>query len=289
MKLNTQIAQYYNDTQILYDLFWSKHGLHEGMWYPDTKKTSEAVENTNKYIVKTVGASNRDVVLDAGCGTGSIALHIAKETGATVIGVALSDVQLKKARTDAVRSGLNNQVCFYNRDFINSGFGDGYFSKVYSVEAACHAINKHDLVKEMFRLLNKHGKLTVLDAFLSKSPIRSEDVNSYNNFLHGFAVPSLSNVDAFRHHLEDVGFTNVKYVSNIEECYKSFRVLRHRGLIAYPVVKALSMMHVIPKTILAHTFACISTIKLVDAGIMDYGTFTAEKAGSIREETLKCE
>ena len=105
---NRDIKEYYNQTQILYNLFYSKgtNGLHYGFWYKDTKKPSEAILNTNKFVLNILQIDNEDSVLDAGCGIGGTSIFIAESTGAKVSGITLSEVQLEQANKLASKSNI---------------------------------------------------------------------------------------------------------------------------------------------------------------------------------------
>ncbi|MGC8469888.1 MAG: class I SAM-dependent methyltransferase, partial [Acetobacteraceae bacterium] len=56
-------------------------------------------------------------VLDIGCGWGGLALTLAREWGAEVTGITLSEEQLAEARARAAAEGLDGQVQFELRDY----------------------------------------------------------------------------------------------------------------------------------------------------------------------------
>ncbi|WP_374643759.1 class I SAM-dependent methyltransferase [Tabrizicola sp.] len=56
-------------------------------------------------------------VLDIGCGFGTLALTLARDTGAEVVGITLSEVQLAEARRRAREAGLEGQVEFRLQDY----------------------------------------------------------------------------------------------------------------------------------------------------------------------------
>ena len=109
-----EIENYYNQTQILYDLVYSKgtHSLHYGYWYENTKNTKESILNNNKFIMESLDANSNDKILDAGCGIGGISLYLAKHTNAKIEGITLSEVQLKKARKLADKFKFSKNINF---------------------------------------------------------------------------------------------------------------------------------------------------------------------------------
>ena len=68
-------------------------------------------------------------VVEAGCGWGSLALHMARYYGATVKAFNISREQIAFARERATREGLSNQVEFIDDDYRNvSGQFDAFVS-----------------------------------------------------------------------------------------------------------------------------------------------------------------
>ena len=58
-------------------------------------------------------------VIDIGCGWGGMALQIAKDTGAYVKGITLSENQFATAQRRAQSEGLNDRVTFELQDYRN--------------------------------------------------------------------------------------------------------------------------------------------------------------------------
>ena len=88
-------------------------------------------------------------VLDIGCGWGGLSLQIAKDTGAYVKGITLSENQLETAQKRAQEEGLNEKVNFVLQDFrdekniydrivsvgmfehVGTSYYPEFFSKIY--------------------------------------------------------------------------------------------------------------------------------------------------------------
>ena len=58
-------------------------------------------------------------VLDIGCGWGGMAIQIAKDTGARVKGITLSENQFATAKKRAHEEGLADKVTFALQDYRN--------------------------------------------------------------------------------------------------------------------------------------------------------------------------
>jgi cyclopropane-fatty-acyl-phospholipid synthase len=100
-------------------------------------------------------------LLDVGCGWGSLALHAAREHGATVVGVTLSGEQAALARERAAAAGLADRVEIRVQDYRE--VADGPFDAISSIGMAEHVgvdripgyvARLHDLLRPGGRLLN---------------------------------------------------------------------------------------------------------------------------------------
>jgi len=273
MKRST-IADYYNETQPLYTLFWPKDTMHFGFWEKGTKSLSEAVVNTNKFVVKILGIKKKDKVLDAGCGIGATVRYISKNTGADVTGITLSDVQITSAKKKS--KGLD-KVNFFKNDYTKTGFKNATFTKIYGIESICHAESKLKFIKEAYRLLSKKGKLAVIDAFLIKDKLNSSEKKDLDAFLKGMVLPNLSRKTEFEKYLKDAGFKKVKYIDKLKEVKPTTRIMSRLGYMGYPFLKLLGLIKVVPKSMAGHSVSCINQKRLVDNKLATYGVFVAEK------------
>src|SRR6185436_1200748 len=79
-------------------------------------------------------------VLDIGCGWGGLALHLAKQENVDVLGVTLSEEQLKVAQLRAAEMGLHDRVQFRLQDYRKL---DGRFDRIVSVGMFEH-VGMHD-------------------------------------------------------------------------------------------------------------------------------------------------
>lgn len=70
-------------------------------------------------------------VLEIGCGWGGFAEYAARERGARVTGITISDEQLAYARARMARAGLSDRVTIERRDYRDV---EGQFDKVASIE-----------------------------------------------------------------------------------------------------------------------------------------------------------
>lgn len=273
--LNKDVARYYDRHQIIYTLFWSRTDLHYGFWYEGTRSLAEAIFNTNRFVVDTLGIDSEDTVLDAGCGVGGASIHVAEATGAKVEGITLSDVQLKVARKRASRSPAACLLNFSKQDYTKTNFRDGTFSKVFGIESVCHARRKIDFLNEAYRIMKPGGGIAVIDFFLTKVNLNAQEMKIYTKSTEGWAVPNLPTKEEFWESLELAGFKNVAFHDMLDQIKRSSEKLYYRSLITYPFELLKSWLRVGRPN-----FSPIFQKALFDRRIATCGVFTAVKSSS---------
>lgn len=275
------IEEYYDKCQKYYTLFWSDNeslGLHYGFWDSDTKSRKEALLNQYREIIKLLQPESNELILDAGCGVGGASIWLAKHTNAKFIGITLSSKQVELAKKYSIRYKVSGRVEFYKMDFFNSGFNDETFDKIFTIESFCYSYpNPTNLLKEMHRVLKKGGKILMSDGFLLRHPKNNQEIESLKKFYLGWKLNGGNSKDEILGAFKKSGFKNVRFIDKTESIKKNVNQIFLRGVILYLFLRILRSFKLISQTELEHTFAVINQKRLVEAGIMGYGIFYAEK------------
>lgn len=126
------VAHHYDLSARLYDLFLDKDRQYSCAYYNDPGDTLEEAQIAKKrHIAAKLYLADRDLsVLDIGCGWGGLAIDIARDTGAKVKGVTLSEEQIAVARDRAKKAGLSDRCKF---ELIDYRAIEGQFDRVVSV------------------------------------------------------------------------------------------------------------------------------------------------------------
>src|SRR5665213_2295732 len=97
-------------------------------------------------------------LLDVGCGWGAMAIHAAREYGASVVGVTLSEEQRRYAVERAQREGVSHLVEFRLQDFRD--VRDGPFDAICSIGMSEHVGRKSlaTYTQQLFDLLRPGGR-----------------------------------------------------------------------------------------------------------------------------------
>jgi sterol 24-C-methyltransferase len=110
-------------------------------------------------------------VLEVGCGRGRIAHHVAKYTGAKVVGLNIDKSQIKMAEDYAKAEGMHgSQLEFVEANFNKPfPFEDGTFDGMYHVQALTYVQDLDVFLKELSRVLKPGAKISFLDWFRLES------------------------------------------------------------------------------------------------------------------------
>ncbi|PKQ03632.1 MAG: SAM-dependent methyltransferase [Alphaproteobacteria bacterium HGW-Alphaproteobacteria-11] len=112
------VAHHYDLDGGIYDLFLDSDKQYSCAYFADPNMTLEEAQVAKKrHIAAKLRIEPGMRVLDIGCGWGGMALTLAEEAGANVVGVTLSKEQHMVARRRAAERGLEAQVEFRLQDY----------------------------------------------------------------------------------------------------------------------------------------------------------------------------
>jgi len=119
-KAQQNVAHHYDLSGQLYDLFLDKDKQYSCAYFRDPDNSLEQAQADKKaHIAGKLLIEPGMRVLDIGCGWGGMALTLARDYGARVVGVTLSEEQHKIATARARAEGLEGQVEFRLQDYRN--------------------------------------------------------------------------------------------------------------------------------------------------------------------------
>ncbi|HTI88075.1 MAG TPA: cyclopropane-fatty-acyl-phospholipid synthase family protein [Alphaproteobacteria bacterium] len=112
------VAHHYDLTDRFYELFLDRDKQYSCAYFHALGETLErAQDNKKRHIAGKLGIAPGMRVLDIGCGWGGLALYLARECGADVTGITLSETQLAAANARLAGSGLEDRVRFVLTDY----------------------------------------------------------------------------------------------------------------------------------------------------------------------------
>lgn len=202
------IGAYYDQTQNHYQRWWQLQqgmALHYGLWDEHTTSFVEALHNMNQHLANLATIKPGEKVLDAGCGVGGAAIFLAKEYGARVQGITLSQLQVATASENALRHQVNHLAGFSLQDYAATKFADCSFDLIWACESSSSAPDKAAMAGEWFRLLKPGGRLVLTD-FFSTANLSNKDQQLLDNWSAIWAMSPLITTTELTGYLEKAGF-----------------------------------------------------------------------------------
>lgn len=131
VRARRNVAHHYDLTPAIYDLFLDADRQYSCGYFADKTMSLDAAQTAKKaHIARKLLISPGMRVLDIGCGWGGLALTLARDHGAQVTGITLSQEQLAIARNRAEAVGLADRVSFKLVDYRAM---TGQFDRIVSV------------------------------------------------------------------------------------------------------------------------------------------------------------
>ena len=217
------VAQYYDDaTSWFYVGGWNPDHIHFGLFEPgECPKPGEnlpesvglvrAVERMIDVIVAPAGIRSDHRVVDAGCGTGGTAIHLARKHGCTVSGVNISGEQLELAEKKARDAGLDDRVSFAYADCSQHlPFPDDSTDLVVNIESACHYSDRSRFLQEVRRILKPGGRIAATDWMARDGLQPGQREKHIEPLCVAWTIHSLESRSTYAQRLRDAGLTVVE-------------------------------------------------------------------------------
>ncbi len=230
------VAHHYDLSAELYDLFLDADRQYSCAYFERPDMTlEEAQEAKKRHIAKKLMIEPGMRVLDIGCGWGGMALTLARDYGARVVGVTLSEEQHALATRRAAQEGLSDQVEFRLIDYrkVNESFDRIVSVGMFEHVGAPHYREYFDTVERMLTpdgiaLIHTIGRLT-------PPGYTSPFIRKY--IFPGGYVPALSEMSAAIEHTslwtEDVEIWRLHYAETLLHWVKRFEARQEEAKAIY--------------------------------------------------------
>lgn len=162
---------FYDAEDATYREFWDPDGsLHWGVFDDDNTGFIEGCQRWTQKMLRAAGIGPASRVLDLGCGNGTVAAWLARETGASVTGIDLSAVRIAHAdRLAAANPQLRLE--FITCSAAALPFADGTFTHVFSQAVLYHVHAREQALAEVARVLEPDGLFVFDDLVTPQQPV----------------------------------------------------------------------------------------------------------------------
>jgi cyclopropane-fatty-acyl-phospholipid synthase len=189
------IHRHYDIGNEFYQLWLDSELIYTCAYYPSPDATLEEAQTAKLDLVcRKVDLKPTDTVIDAGCGWGALALHMARRYGVRVRAFNISREQIEFARARASREGLSDRVEFVEDDFRNITGRCDVFVSVGMLEHV-GLRNYAALSRVIRRTLDRRTGRGLLH-FIGRERRRPLNAWTRRRIFPGAYVPTLAEVDA---------------------------------------------------------------------------------------------
>ncbi|OYY79689.1 MAG: SAM-dependent methyltransferase [Sphingomonas sp. 28-62-20] len=216
------VAHHYDLSDRLYDLFLDADRQYSCAYFTDPGNSLEQAQADKKaHIAAKLALEPGMTVLDIGCGWGGLALYLHAKTGADVLGVTLSEEQLKVARRRAAEAGVADKVRF---ELIDYREVTGQFDRIVSVGMFEHVGTAHyrTFMTRCRDLLADKGVM-LLHTIGRAGPPSVTDAWTVKYIFPGGYNPALSEIvranEGLRFFLTDVEVLRLHYAHTLQHWY----------------------------------------------------------------------
>lgn len=216
------VAHHYDLSDRLYDLFLDADRQYSCAYFTDPANGLEQAQDDKKaHIAAKLALEPGMRVLDIGCGWGGLALYLYAKTGAEVLGVTLSEEQIKVARRRAEEAGVADKVRFELLDYRHV---EGQFDRIVSVGMFEHVGPAHyrTFLRKCRDLLTPRGVMLLHTIGRAGAPGVTDAWTAKYIFPGGYN-PALSEIvranEGLRWYVTDIEVLRLHYAYTLDAWY----------------------------------------------------------------------
>jgi SAM-dependent methyltransferase len=156
----------------------------------DLGQTSWATTEESHEIPRTLGLTADSYVLEIGCGSGRYALQVAESVGCRIVGIDSNGPGIHTANELAERQRMSGQVRFEIGEASKKmPFDDASFDAAFSNDVFCHVPERLSVLRELFRVMKRGGRMLFSDALVIGGMISHEEIAIRSSIGYYFFSP----------------------------------------------------------------------------------------------------
>ena len=154
----TNVHHHYDLTTNFYEQWLDRQLLYTCAYFPTPSATLEEAQTAKMdHVCRKLQLQPGETIVEAGCGWGALALHMAKHYGVRVTAFNLSHEQIVYARQQARQQGLEGKVEFIEDDYRNISGRFDVFASIGMLEHV--GIRQYtELGRVIHRTVGKSGR-----------------------------------------------------------------------------------------------------------------------------------
>ncbi|KAL8904353.1 MAG: hypothetical protein Q9207_003332 [Kuettlingeria erythrocarpa] len=235
------------------------------------------------HLYKSLNLPSGSKVLDAGCGVGHVALHLAHK-GLYVQGIDITPNHAAWAQRNVERQGMQGRVHAQRGDYHDLPFDSQSLDGVYTMETLVHAFEPTRVLSESFRVLKPGGHI-VFHEYDHLDPTKPppdcppallEALLRVNSHMAG---NQLFNRGVLQGMMEEQGFVDITSRDLSENIRPLMRLFYLIGFLPYLIICLLGL-----QARFINTEGGVQGYRALSRGYWRYIVLTARKPGRLIKE-----
>jgi cyclopropane-fatty-acyl-phospholipid synthase len=236
----SNVAHHYDLSNDFYRQWLDEDMQYSCAYWADGVETLEQAQTAKKaHIAAKLALKPGQRVLDIGCGWGGMALYLNAQADVDVLGITLSEEQLKLARERAEKAGVSDRVKFELIDYRDLAKREPQgFDRIVSVGMFEHVgVPQFDtFFRAVTNLMTDEGVMLLHTIGRMGSPGATDAFTRKYIFPGGY-IPALSETlassEKMRLIASDVENLRLHYAMTLREWYKRVRAIREDVIARY--------------------------------------------------------
>ena len=231
VKSKQNVAHHYDLKEDLYKLFLDQDMQYSCAYFHNENiSLNQAQIDKKNHIINKLNITDNMTVLDIGCGWGGMAIEIAKQTGANVKGITLSENQFATASKRAQEEGLSDKISFKIQDYRNETHK---YDRIVSVGMFEHVGIKYfkTYLKKTYDLLKENGVFLLHTIGQRGIPTATSPWIRKYIFPGGY-IPSLSDIinetQKLNINITDIEILRLHYAHTLTHWYRNVQKNKDR-------------------------------------------------------------
>ncbi|HEY3749805.1 MAG TPA: methyltransferase domain-containing protein [Pseudonocardiaceae bacterium] len=277
-ELHAAIKNHYDGLISLYEDLWGEH-IHHGYWdTPGDRNRHDAQLHLVEKLIEFAPLDRGTTVLDAGCGIGASAVHLAAALDCSVTGITLSAEQVRRAGEKAAVAGVTDRTTFAVMDALHTEFADDTFDVVWALESCELMPDKEAFLTECYRVLKPGGVLLVATWCARDDRLDPNETRLLQRIYRDFVVSHVLPLTDYRDLAGRIGFADVRADDWSDHVTDTWKLSSD---IAKPLIKDPSQVWKLVRAKGVDIFRFINSVPLMrqayDRKVMRYGVLRGVK------------
>lgn len=199
---STDIRNHYDQFAWAYRRYWGDH-IHHGLFLRGDEDSEHAQEMMLRECARRAGVARGMNVADVGCGHGGTARFLATEYGCHVLGITISEAQVKHCRELSQSLPGSGSVRFELANAEDYPFPRSAFDLIWNMESSEHFFDKPAYFRKVAEALKPGGRLVVA------AWTGSMEQHLIREIAKAFLCPGLLTADQYAEAIEGAGLKMV--------------------------------------------------------------------------------